>query len=59
MVTQDIISHVHCGIVHNPKEINKHMALQDYDWKGLISAEQIISISYISTQCYLVCWKGA
>lgn len=42
----------------DPNEINEAIINQDEDWEGLISSEQIISITYDTHQgCYLIFWK--
>ena len=41
----------------NLNDINKAMTYDDYNWDGLKSAEQIISITFDTNQgCYVVVW---
>ena len=42
----------------NPNEINEAIRTQDPNWAGLYSADQIISIIWVSDQrCYQVFWR--
>lgn len=43
---------------HNLNDINTAILENDPNWEGLISADQIISISWdISQMCYIVFWS--
>ena len=43
---------------HDPNTINMAINKQDSDWKGLTSANQIISITYdVNHGCYVVFWQ--
>lgn len=42
----------------DPNAINDAIKTQDANWDGLVSAEQIISISWDANQgCYVVFWR--
>lgn len=42
----------------DPNDINKAIMSNDPNWEGLESADQIISISYDTSQmCYVVFWR--
>ena len=42
----------------DPNDINTAIETQDYNWRGLTDADQIISISWDAHQgCYVVFWK--
>ena len=44
--------------VKNPNDINNAILIEDDDWDGLKSAEQIISITYDTNHgCYVVFWR--
>ena len=43
---------------NDPNDINTAIETQDYNWRGLTDADQIISISWDAHQgCYVVFWK--
>lgn len=51
----DLIMWQYC---HDPNDINKAIDKRDENWKGLISTEQIISITYDTNHgCYVVFWR--
>ena len=43
---------------NDPDDINKAIKYGNYNWDGLTSADQIISITYDTNHsCYVVFWK--
>lgn len=41
----------------NLNDINRAMFMKDDNWEGLLSAEQIVSITFVTSHmCYVVFW---
>ena len=48
---------VHWQYCKDPNDINEAILSEDYNWEGLISAEQIVSITFDTNHmCYVVFW---
>lgn len=51
---------VHWQYCKDPNDINEAIITEDSNWEGLISAEQITSITFdTSHMCYVVFWTTA